>query len=93
MIDFNLLFVAVLAFLQLADVISTHVILGRGGRELNPILHWLFQHANPLWVMGILKTVFIAMCIAADLWWLSAGLCVFYGYIVFHNFKEMEASK
>lgn len=54
MIDFNLMFVAILAFLQLADVISTHVILSRGGRELNPILSWLFRHANPLWVMGIL---------------------------------------
>lgn len=91
--DLNWVFVAVLAYLQIADIISTHVILSRGGRELNPLLAWLFQYADPLIVMGVLKAVFLVMCVVADLWWLTASMCVLYGFVVVHNFKEMKATK
>jgi len=35
-------FVILLAFLQVGDVLTTMKILGNGGKELNPVMNWLF---------------------------------------------------
>jgi hypothetical protein len=37
-----ILLVILLAFLQLGDMLTTQKILSNGGKELNPIMNWLF---------------------------------------------------
>jgi len=36
----------VLAVLQLIDAYTTHTILARGGRELNPVMRWIFDRTG-----------------------------------------------
>jgi len=40
--NINLLLVILIGALQIGDVLTTEKILGNGGKELNPVMNWLF---------------------------------------------------
>jgi hypothetical protein len=40
--EINLFLVVLIGVLQIGDVLTTEKILGNGGKELNPIMNWLF---------------------------------------------------
>lgn len=48
-----------LVALNIADVVLTHKILKKGGRELNPFLEPLFKRFNPMAVMVVAKLAFL----------------------------------
>lgn len=48
-----------LILLNVADIVITHKILKRGGRELNPFLEPLFKRFNPVVVMVVSKLAFL----------------------------------
>jgi hypothetical protein len=55
---------ALLAFvilLQVVDIVTTLVILDRGGRELNPVLAWLFNRLGAVPVLVAIKTAFCGL--------------------------------
>lgn len=53
-----ILFVLLVA-LNIADIVLTHKILKKGGRELNPFLEPLFKRFNPVAVMVVVKLAFL----------------------------------
>lgn len=53
-----ILFVLLVA-LNIADIVLTHKILKRGGRELNPFLEPLFKRYNPVAVMVVAKLAYL----------------------------------
>lgn len=53
-----ILFVLLVA-LNVADVVLTHKILKKGGRELNPFLDSLFKSYNPVVVMVVAKLAYL----------------------------------
>ena len=86
--------VAVFAALQLADGVSTHVLLARGHREANPVMAWLMDR------IGVLPALLLAKgaSIGVALWSASlydaqhvlpalVFLCTFYVYVVYNNVR------
>ena len=79
--EYILLFALIL--LQYGDVWSTWRVIGRGGRELNPLVAWLIAR---LGLMPGLLALKVPICLgaigatAAGMmpWWLLAGLCALY---------------
>jgi len=81
----------VFTILQVLDVWTTHRILSAGGRELNPVMDWLFKRLGVLPGLIIVKTVVVAL-----IWFylishpvFVAALCIFYVAVVIHNFKSI----
>jgi hypothetical protein len=57
--EINLFLVVLIGALQIGDVLTTEKILGNGGKELNPIMNWLFTKfgmRNVLIIKSILVT-------------------------------------
>jgi hypothetical protein len=51
--------------LQIVDVVTTVIILRRGGRELNPVLNWLMGKVGVLNALLAVKAVLIAVLLIA----------------------------
>ena len=45
----DLVALAILAALQVADIRTTRAVLARGGVEKNPVVAWLMERFGPLW--------------------------------------------
>ena len=79
--------------LQIADALTTYLIIKRGGRELNPVLLWFAEKlksiTNAKWAwLVIAKILAAAAAIAAFPYmpeWLQLALCVFYLFVVVRN--------
>jgi len=80
--------------LQLADGWTTYRILQIGGRELNPVMRWLFARVGSTPVIVVAK----AGAIAVAYWLLGiqygpeavGGLCIVYGLVVWNNVNVLE---
>lgn len=75
--------------LQVADVVTTQLILKRGGSELNPVLRVMFYKTNPLVVMIVVKSVlcvgvFFAQPIVAQI------LCAVYTIVILFNLRSLK---
>jgi hypothetical protein len=86
---------AVLLVFNIADVVTTHRILGLGGRELNPVAGWLLANG---WLV-VSKLVLVAVIavlatlaparrwIVSSLWLMTA----FYGAIIAFHVIQLSA--
>lgn len=82
-------FAALLIALQVADMWSTHVVLKRGGRELNPLVRALISK------VGFVGTTIFKLVLAAliiwiawpDHWWVLAIACAVYAAVVASNVR------
>lgn len=82
----------VFILLQYADGYTTHRILSRGGRELNPFLSGLFNKFGYLAPLIIVKSLFAAAgawLYLSQQWQVLLALDVVYGAVVAHNLKQM----
>ena len=86
--------IAILGVLNLLDAVTTMRIIAAGGRELNPVLRWLFQRmeigAALALIKGFLMAVLIGVVIAfpharETLVYVYAVLVVVYAGIVGNN--------
>ena len=88
----NLILASFLCCLVVADGILTHEILARGGRELNPVLRWLFEKIGVVEGLvlsrSMLILVFIAAVESAPIW-VFAVLNVVYAFVVAHNAQQL----
>ena len=71
----------IFAALQIADSITTDIIL-RNGRELNPILNWLFNKFGIVPTLVVFKLV--SLLLVATVWnfWLMVVLDVIFSGVV-----------
>jgi hypothetical protein len=83
-----------LVILQLADIVTTWLIVSRpGGRELNPVLAALFRAVGLLPGLLIVKGAFVALMI-----WVTpflppavlALICAGYCWVVWHNLQVLR---
>lgn len=49
-----------LSLLQVADAATTYKIINKGGRELNPVMNWLFKRFGMLNVLAV-KVILVSM--------------------------------
>lgn len=78
--------------LQLGDIYTTHTILKQGGRELNPVLAYLFGKFGHMPVLVVSKVIVVAL---AYLYLLNVPvilgiLSALYVYVVFNNYKQIR---
>lgn len=88
----NLILASFLSCLIVADGILTYEILRRGGRELNPVLRWLFKKIGVAEGIVLSRLVLLAIFIVAvpnSPVWLFVVFNVFYAFVVAHNAKQL----
>lgn len=86
------------AAIQLADVITTVIVLSQGGHEDGLVASFLVRLGLPMWAwMAIPKAIFIVLCLAA--WYFSgyqallivlAGVSAVTLYAVIHNIGQIR---
>lgn len=64
--DINLMLVVIIGVLQVLDVLTTEKILGAGGTELNPVMHWLFDKCGMQDALVVKALFVIILAILAD---------------------------
>jgi hypothetical protein len=83
--------VFLLALLQVGDVMTTLKILGNGGKELNPIMNWLFTEYGAINVL-VLKAILVT-CIGVMFYQLMplilVPVCLLYIAVVGWNTYEI----
>ena len=78
--------------LQLLDHYTTRTIINNGGRELNPIMAKAFEifgMDEALAIKTIAVTALGYWICSVGYWAATAGLCVFYVFILIHNWRSM----
>jgi len=85
--------------LNLADMWLTNAVLSRGGAEVNPAMRWLMHRLGVLPAMLIAKIAGAAVplwygyTVAGNTWLFCAlviGLAGFYGWVVYHNWRQLR---
>ena len=64
--DINLILVILIGALQIGDVLTTEKILGSGGKELNPVMNWLFTKFGMHNVLVTKAVLITTLAIVAD---------------------------
>lgn len=91
-----------LCVLNLADVYTTHRILGRGGSERNPLMAWLFARVGVLLGLLLAKVPLVAGLgvlvwlggLQGRYWLLLLGAaCAVYLYVLWNNLREMRKQR
>ena len=88
---------AILAALQLGDILTTLRVLGQGGVERNPVLAPLFRRfgsppvliAEKVLVLGLVWIALPSMAPQLQLALLGAS-CALYVWIVWHNWTQIR---
>src|SRR4051794_663319 len=84
--------VALLAF-NLADVATTHHIIGMGGREMNPVAGWLLANGFLLAAkVALVGVIAVLLAMAPRRLWVTRGLwtlTAFYGSIIVWHVIEL----
>jgi hypothetical protein len=89
----NTAFLVIFIGLQIADIWTTLTALKQGGRELNSFLAKLFERFDALTVMVAVKLTGVWALWYANLWGLTAIMCIAYMWVLFHNLDEIYGSK
>ena len=78
--------------LQIADIYTTHNILKKGGRGLNPVMAKAFDHFGVLPSLLVVKTLVVLMVynFVVPYSLILIGLCVLYAGVVGHNFYQLQ---
>lgn len=91
--ELSVVFLLLLAFLQFGDAWTTMRILKEGGRELNPVMNFLFGKLGILPTFIVMKTLVVLAFAYANIWWATAGMCVFYSWVVWNNWKQIKKTE
>lgn len=89
----KLFLMMLLAVLQVADALTTLKILAKGGRELNPVMDWLFKRMDATTALFLVKSLIIAIF---WIWldqvpvWAFAVVCGLTAAVVYHNITEIR---
>ena len=83
-------FLAMFIALQVADVWTTDKALRLGKREMNPFLNYLFKHFDPIFAMVMVKLPAVWLLWKLDLYFLTAGACILYLWVVLNNLDVIE---
>lgn len=77
--------------LQLADAITTAIVLRSGGRELNPAMAWLMRATGVRAALAIKVLVVGAAGVGAALHApaMLIVLCTAYSFVVIHNWRQI----
>ena len=86
----NLTFLAIFIVLQIGDIWSTLTALKLGGREVNPVLAKLFNYADPLAVMVVIKLAGVWALWWLDNYFVTGLLCAVYLYVVDRNLAVVK---
>jgi hypothetical protein len=89
----NTAFLAVFIVLQVFDIWTTLVALKKGAREANPVLAWLFSHAEPIVVLIGIKLLATWLLWYVDLYLLTGLFCAFYLWVVDNNLRVIQDKK
>ena len=89
----NTAFLILFMLLQIADIWTTDKALAMGKREANPLLNWLFQRFDPVGVMVVMKVAAAWLLWYADLYFVTAGVCALYVWVVLNNWKVIKGEK
>jgi hypothetical protein len=78
--------------LQLGDIYTTHTILKQGGRELNPVLAYLFGKFGHMPVLVVSKVIAVALVYlyVLNVPIILGILSALYAYVVFNNYKQIR---
>ena len=86
----NTAFLILFMLLQIADIWTTDKALALGKREANPLLNWLFQRFDHIGVMVVMKVAAAWLLWYADIYFVTAGVCALYVWVVINNWKVIE---
>ncbi len=86
----QLVFLLIFVVLQVLDIWTTLTALKQGGREMNPVLAWLFKHFPPLWTMVVVKAFGVAALIWAGSVYVTSAACALYAWVVINNWKVIK---
>ena len=92
----NLILASFLSCLIVADGVLTYEILRRGGRELNPVLRWLFEKigvAEGIVLSRLVLLIIFIVAIQNSPVWLFVVFNIFYAFVVAHNAKQLMGDK
>ena len=89
----NTAFLIIFFLLQIADIWTTDRALKMGKREANPLLNWLFQRFDPVGTMVVIKIPAVVLLWLADIFYVTAGCCVLYLWVVINNLDVLEGKK
>lgn len=91
-----LMFLIYLIALQAIDAYTTIVVIKNGGRELNPILNYIFLRINFIWALIIIK-LFISSIIVyfyrGGLISILIVLSIIYTFVVINNIKQFKKGR
>ena len=82
--------------LQVADGVTTAMILARGGRELNPAVRWMIEKLGARTALAAAKVIaIIAFALILDHvpWSVLAGLCALYVVVCANNLRVLKNAK
>lgn len=85
-----------LVVMNVFDALFTHIILGRGGTELNPVAAWalgVFGKHFIVWKLSVIGTCAITLCLLSRFRAAKAALCVavaLYGGVVCYQIVLMS---
>lgn len=86
----NTAFLLLFILLNVADVWTTLKALEMGKREENPFLAWMFKRFDPLGVMISTKVLAVWFLWYVDLYFITAGACAIYVWVVLNNWNVIE---
>ena len=92
----NLILASFLSCLIVADGVLTYEILRRGGRELNPVLRWLFEKIGVIEGIVLSRLILIMIFIVAipnSPVWLFVLFNIFYAFVIAHNAQQLMGDK
>ncbi|HCB48980.1 MAG TPA: hypothetical protein DEP47_05530 [Chloroflexi bacterium] len=78
--------------LQLGDIYTTHTALKQGGRELNPVLAYLFGKFGHMPVLVVSKVIAVSLVYlyVLNVPIILGILSALYVYVVFNNYKQIR---
>jgi hypothetical protein len=89
--------VALLAVLQLGDMLTTLRVLAQGGREVNRVMAWLMRKLGRVGALAFKAALVLAIAVAFALLLparfavgLLAALCGLYVWVVAHNWGQIR---
>ena len=88
----DILFLTFVA-LQIADAVTTVKILIKGGRELNPVMRWIFDRLGAFNGLAITKAGIILLFYSVkDVMpiWAYVLMIGIYSYVVAHNLVQLK---
>jgi hypothetical protein len=88
----NEILFAIFVALQFADAATTIKILDGGGKELNPVMRWLFSKLGTINGLAVMKTAIILMfytVIDVIPIWLYLSMIGLYSFVVAHNLRQL----